>query len=99
MTLSISQPHYLHLAVTDYVKGHTTGEKPGDIPVLNNAGKLPGYLIDDSFSPKVTNINGLSIGPNPPVPAEQNSLWFDTNERMIKFRQGNDWIAFNGVWK
>ena len=84
---------------SDYVKGHTTGEKPGDIPVLNNAGKLPGYLIDDSFSPKVTNINGLSIGPNPPVPAEQNSLWFDTNERMIKFRQSNDWIAFNGVWK
>lgn len=84
---------------SDYVKGHTTGEKSGDIPVLNSAGKLPGYLIDDSFSPKVTNINGLSIGPNPPVPAEQNSLWFDTNERMIKFRQGNDWIAFNGVWK
>lgn len=83
----------------DYIKGHTIGTEPGNIPVLNSEGKLSANLIGDDFAPNIKNIKGLSISSIPPIPAENGNIWFDTNERTIKFRYNDNWYSFNGVWK
>lgn len=44
------------------------------------------------------NINSFSSGAQPPSGAKENDIWFDTNERLIKFNKNNNWIPFESVW-
>ena len=84
---------------SDSVKGHTVGTGPGNIPVLNQDGKIPANLIGEDFSPNVNKIEGLSVGSTPPIQAQDGYLWFDIVEKTIKFRKDGVWHTFSGVWK
>lgn len=84
---------------SDSVKGHTVGTGPGNIPVLNQNGKIPANLIGEDFSPSVNKIEGLSVGSTPPIQAQDGYLWFDIVEKTIKFRKDGVWHTFSGVWK
>ena len=84
---------------SDSVKGHTVGTGPGNIPVLNQDGKIPANLIGEDFSPSINKIEGLSVGSTPPIQAQDGYLWFDIVEKTIKFRKDGVWDTFSGVWK
>ena len=55
---------------------------------------------DNSLSDRIAVLeNRFWIQPEDPgTKAPQNSIWFDTKNKLIKFRSGNTWVSFGATW-
>lgn len=80
------------------LQNRTIGTNPGNIVILDDFGKIPGSLIKVEQVAR-SNINGFYSSPASPSKTNEGDIWFDTNERLIKFRRGSSWIPFTAVWK
>lgn len=81
----------------DTVKGHTVGENPGNIPLIDQDGKIARSLVPE-LNLTIESISGFSIGTQAPASPKENDIWFDINEKIIKFRKGSSWESFGATW-
>ena len=55
-----------------------------------------GYPQEISGTDRLYNIGNITRGPNPPAPAVDGDLWFDTSNNLLKIYDGSGWTSVGG---
>ncbi len=55
-----------------------------------------GYPQEISATDRLYNIGNITRGPNPPAPAVDGDLWFDTSNNLLKIYDGNAFTTVGG---
>lgn len=81
-----------------YLKGGNQKEINKSIDNLFGSVKSDLAKIDERVSAQISDIKFYKGSTEPPLKNNENCIWFDMNEKLVKLRENNMWIAFGAVY-